>query len=485
MMTGRQNDEDTSSEAPLGPQSSVPSPLIAIVGRPNVGKSALFNRLVGRRQALVEDLPGTTRDRLYGESEWRGRTYRVVDTGGLEAEREGPYSPLVRRQIEQAMQEADVILLLVDARDGLTAADAEIADLLRPRATKPVMLVANKVDNERRLLDTTQFYEVGLGEPFALSAYHGVGVADLLDEVFATLEGIPPEGKTRRRRRRPSEEGTRPLRLAIIGRPNVGKSALLNALVGDERVIVSDIPGTTRDVIDTAITFDGRPLTLLDTAGIRRPGRIDQGVERHSVQRARDALARADVALCVMDATEPAAAQDTHIVGMADEARTGIVLVLNKMDLLPPGEETRHELAGLLRARFKFVPWAPVVFVSAKERRGLTALLRRAVQVGEQRDRRVPTAEVNQVVRRALAEHAPPSTQGRRLKVLYVTQAEVRPPTFVFEGTVIRLVFKSRVEDARVDEEPGPGEHKDKKSARPTPARAGRPARATRAKGKG
>jgi GTPase len=466
------------------PSTEARPPLVAIVGRPNVGKSSLFNRLVGRRQALVEDLPGTTRDRVYGEAEWRGRQYRLVDTGGLEAESEGPYSPLVRRQIEVAMTEADVILLLVDGRDGLTAADLDIAELLR-RTDRPVLLVANKVDNERRLLDATQFYELGLGDPIAVSAYHGEGVGDLLDEVFALL----PTGE--------ESHAATGLRLAIIGRPNVGKSALLNAIVGDERVIVSDIPGTTRDVIDTTIQFEGGPLTLLDTAGIRRSGRIDRGVERHSVMRAQRALERADVALCVMDAGEMVVAQDTHIVGMADEARTGIVLVVNKMDLLPPGDETRREVASVLRSRLKFVPWAPIVYVSAQERRGLTGLLRTATRVGAERERRIPTADVNQVVRKAVSEHAPRSVQGRRLKVFYVTQAETRPPTFVFfvndatlmhfayerylenqlrqafgfEGTAIRLVFKSRAEPEEVDRVGPPGEHQETK-ARPAPVRA-------------
>jgi GTPase len=436
-------------------------PLVAIVGRPNVGKSALFNRIIGRRQALVEDLPGTTRDRLYGDAEWRGSAFRIVDTGGLEADTEGPFSPLVRRQIEQAMIEADVILLVVDGRDGLTAADEEIAGLLR-RTDKPVLLVANKVDNDRRLDDATQFYEIGLGDPIAVSAYHGTGMGELLDAVLDLLPETEPE------------QDERGLRLAIVGRPNVGKSALVNALLGEERVIVSDIPGTTRDVIDTDITFEGQRITLLDTAGIRRSGRIERGVERHSVQRARGALERADVGLCVMDASDLAVAQDTHIVGMADEARTGIILVVNKSDLLQAGPEVREEITALLRHRFKFVPWAPISFVSALERRGLTNLLRKAISVGEQRNRRISTGEVNQVVRRAVADHAPRSVQGKRLKILYVTQAETRPPTFVFfvndatlmhfsyerylenrmreafgfDGTAVRLRFKSRGEDA-------------------------------------
>ncbi len=468
-------------------QAPARPPVVAIVGRPNVGKSSLFNRLVGRRRALVEDLPGTTRDRLYGDVEWRGRALRVIDTGGLEAPDEGPFAALVRRQIEQAIGEADVLLFVVDAREGITAADLDIAELLR-RTDKPVLLVANKVDNLRRELEVTQFYELGFGDPLPVSAYHGVGIAELLDEILALLPETPAP---------PSVEAG--LRLAIIGRPNVGKSALLNAIVGDERVIVSEVPGTTRDVIDTTIQYAGQTVTLLDTAGIRRAGRIERGVERHSVERARAALARADVALCVMDATEPGTAQDTHIVGMAEEALTGIVLVLNKMDLLPPGPETRERLTTLVRARFKFVPWAPIAFVSARTGAGLRELLERALAVGRERGRRVPTGDLNRLVRRVVAEHAPPSVRGKRLKVLYVTQAEVSPPTFVFfvndasllhfsyerylenrlreafgfEGTAIRLVFRSRGEDGEVDGRAPSEEHRkagaDRSRERRTP----------------
>lgn len=468
-------------------------PLVAIVGRPNVGKSSLFNRLVGRRQAIVEDEPGTTRDRLYGEVEWRDRAFRIVDTGGLEATGEGPFSPLIRHQIELAMQEADVILFLVDGRDGITAADLEIADLLR-RTTRPIILVANKVDNDRRALESTQFYELGAGDPFPISAYHGIGVGDLLD---AVLDLLPPAEAME------AEPG---LRIAIIGRPNAGKSALLNAIAGDERMIVSDIPGTTRDVIDTTITFEGQTLTMLDTAGIRRAGRIERGVERHSVLRAKAALERADVAICVMDATEPVTAQDTHIVGMAQEASTGVVLVVNKVDLLEPGEEPLETLTGLVRSRLKFVPWAPLVFTSALEGRGVTALLRRAVKIGAERERRIPTGEVNQVVRRAVADHAPRSVQGKRLKILYVTQAEVRPPRFVFfvndatllhftyerylenrlrevfgfEGTAIRLTFKSRIPTELEGDAPAREQRAAiRASARPSP-RAARRTKAVR-----
>lgn len=435
-------------------------PLVAIVGRPNVGKSALFNRLIGRRTAIVEDLPGTTRDRIYGEAEWAGRTVRIVDTGGLEADDEGPFSPLVRRQIEQAIEEADLILLLVDARDGVTAADDEIAEMLR-RSGKPVLLIANKADNQARVEDATQFYELGLGDPLPISAYHGHGVGDMMDAVFELLP--PPEDP---------DEKVAGLRIAIIGRPNVGKSALLNAILGEERVIVSDIPGTTRDVIDTEFTYQGNRLTLLDTAGIRRRGRIERGVERHSVGRAEAALERADVALAVMDASEPATAQDIHVIGYAEQAHTALLVVINKADLLPDDGESEDRIRRLVRHRIKFAPWAPVLFISALKGEGLDQLLDLTVQVGDSRDTRVPTSELNNVIRRAMVAHAPPSIQGHRLKVLYVTQAAVRPPTFVFfvnnrdllhfsysrflentlreafdfRGTAIKLNFKSRGE---------------------------------------
>jgi len=438
------------------------APLVAIVGRPNVGKSALFNRLVGRRTAIVEDLPGTTRDRLYGEYEWRGRWLRVVDTGGLEAESEGPFSPLIRRQIELAIEEANAILFVVDTRDGLTAADLEIAQMLR-RVTKPLLLVANKTDNRAREGEVTQFYELGLGDPFPLSAYHGHGVADLMDALLTLVPSAVEDSPA-----------SASLRIAIIGRPNAGKSALVNALLGEERMIVSEIPGTTRDVIDTELVFRDHPLTLLDTAGMRRRGKIDQGVERHSVQRAQSALERADVAITVMDVSEIGAAQDMHVVGMASDATVGIVVAINKTDLMEAGEEARDAVMALMREKLKFVPWAPIVFISATERRGLSTLLNRVIEVGEQRHRRVPTGELNQVVQKAVAAHSPRSVQGRRINILYVTQAEVSPPTFVFfvndakllhfgyerylegklrehfgfAGTGIKLIFKSRGEHA-------------------------------------
>jgi GTP-binding protein len=443
-------------------------PTVAIVGRPNVGKSALFNRLVGRRIALVEDLPGTTRDRLVADLDWHGRLLRLVDTGGLETSPSSTYSPLIREQIDAALRDADVIIFVVDGRDGLTAEDYEVADLLR-RAIQPVILVANKVDNERRELETVQFYELGMGPAELVSAFHGYGVSDMLDAVLDRLSAPAPL----------AEVVAGPA-LAIVGRPNVGKSMLLNALLGEERVIVSEVAGTTRDAVDTQLEFEGRELTLIDTAGIRRRGHIVPGVERHSVQRAETAVERCDVALVVMDATEPVTAQDTHILQIVDEAYKGLLLVLNKTDLLVDPDAER-ELRRLIRYRLRFLPWAPIQFVSALRGTGLPGLLRAAMSAAEARDRRVPTGGLNTLLQRAIVQHPPRSVQGRRLKLLYATQAGVRPPTFVlfvndtqllhfsferyienrlreaygFEGTAIRIVFKARSEEsqARADDE--------------------------------
>jgi GTPase len=439
--------------------SSIAPPNLAIVGRPNVGKSSLFNRLVGRRVALVEDLPGTTRDRIVADIDWQGRTVRITDTGGLETSPEGLYPRLIRDQIETAMQEADAILFVVDGRDGLTSEDYAVADMLR-KAAQPVILVANKVDNERRELDAVQFYELGLGDPVPVSAFHGHGVDDMVDAALDRLDqaGIQPEA---------TDGGPA---FAIVGRPNAGKSALLNALLGQERVIVSDVPGTTRDAIDTTLEYSDQRLTLIDTAGIRRRGHIDPGVERHSVMRASDAIQRCDVAIVLMDATDPATAQDTHVVQIASEAYKGIILTLGKVDLLHGAY--KQDLTRLLRARFRFVPWAPIVFTSALEATGLEALLDVSLRAAEQRSLRVATGPLNNLLQRAFVEHPPRTVQGGRLKLLYATQADVLPPTFVlfvndaellhfsyrrylenrlrqaygFTGTAIKFVFKSRGE---------------------------------------
>ena len=435
------------------------APLIALVGRPNVGKSALFNRLTGSRRALVEPVPGTTRDRLYGDLEWSGHHLRVVDTGGLEGPEADPFTALVRGQVEEAMAEADLILFLVDGAEGMTAADREIADLLR-RSHCPVMLVANKTDRKSSADGVIEFYELGIGEPITISAYHGKGIGELLDHV---LDVVTPAGERVR---------TDQLSLAIVGRPNVGKSSLLNAILGENRTIVSEIPGTTRDAIDTPFEFEGHSLLLVDTAGIRRRGRIARGIERHSVQRAEAAIDRSDVVALLIDQAEPTVAQDTHIAGYVTDQAKGLMLIVNKWDLAEePGE--RVSFARRIDYRFRFAPWAPVLFTSALKVEGIRDVLEMAVHIEEVRNRRVSTSRLNTVIQRAMAEHSPPTVGHRRLKLMYVTQAEVAPPTFVFfvndpalmhfsyerylenklreefefEGTTIRLVFRHRSED--------------------------------------
>jgi len=435
--------------------------IVAIVGRPNVGKSALFNRMVGGRPALVEDLPGTTRDRIYGTVEWRGREFQLVDTGGLEPDVPGTYTPLVRAQVEYALREADMILFVTDAKSGITAADQEVADLLR-RTNKPVLLLANKAESEERQEAAVAFYELGIGEPVTVSANHGLGIADVLDMVVDTLPHAEPVA---------AEPG---LRIAIIGRPNVGKSALVNAVLGEDRVIVSEVAGTTRDAIDTPVTFEGHELVLVDTAGLRRRGSIEAGVEKHSTLRARRAIERAEVALCVFDLSEGFTAQDAHVVGYALDEFRGAVVVANKWDLVRDGEWTQEDHERRLRWKLKFAPWISIRFISALERTGIAPLLAEAVRIGEERRRRVDTGALNQAIRRAVAEKPPPAPgKGGRLKLLYVTQAEVEPPTFVFfmndpsrahfgyrrymenvirrnfgfEGTAIRLIFRGRTEE--------------------------------------
>jgi GTPase len=436
------------------------APLVAIVGRPNVGKSALFNRMSRRNRALVEDLPGTTRDRNYGVVEWRGRVFRIVDTGGLIESDIDPFSPLVRRGVQQAIEEAEAILFVVDATTGPIAADFEIAEMLR-RSGRPVIVVANKTDTSAGRSNLSEFYALGMGDVHSVSAIHGQGVGDLLDVVLDQVQGVPPE-----------EAEDERIRVAIVGRPNVGKSSLVNAVLGVERVVVSPVAGTTRDPIDTPFEFEGHQMLLVDTAGIRRRGRVERGVERHSVQRAEQAIDRADVAVVVLDEEEVLTAQDTHIAGYAVEAGRGLVIAVNKWDLA----EDRSHRQDLLRAldhRYRFAPWAPVLFTSALTGEGVRDLIEMCAHIYEVRRRRVQTSELNRVVHRAMAEHGPPTIRHKKLKVMYVTQADVAPPTFVFfvndpelvhfsyqrylenqiretfdfTGTAIKLVFRRRSED--------------------------------------
>ncbi len=436
--------------------------IVAIVGRPNVGKSALFNRMVGGRPALVEDLAGTTRDRIYGEVEWRDREFQVVDTGGLEPDVPGTYTPLIRSQVEYALAEAQLVLFVVDSISGSTAADQEVAEMLR-RSNKPVLLIVNKAENREREEAAISFYELGVGEPIPISAHHGHGVADVLDMIVDTL---PPSE---------AEEADEGLRLAIVGRPNVGKSSLLNAILGEDRVIVSEVPGTTRDAIDTTFDFEGHPLVLIDTAGLRRRGSIEPGVEKHSTLRARRALERAQVALCLFDLSESFTAQDAHVIGFALDAARGVIVAAKKWDLVRDEEWDQEAWEKRLRWKLKFASWVSIRFISAKEGTGIPELLAECVRVGEERQRHVDTGALNQAVRRAVAEKPPPAPpKGNRIKLLYVTQAEVDPPTFVFflnvasnvhfgyrrymenvirrtfgfDGTAIKLVFRGRNEES-------------------------------------
>jgi GTP-binding protein len=409
-------------------------PLVALVGRPNVGKSALFNRMTGQRQAIVEDIPGTTRDRLVGEVEWRGRAFELIDTGGLaeptSVQGSGAYMDAIRGQVELAIGQASLLLFVVDAKSGPTSADEEVADLLR-RAGKPVLLIANKADNQRRSEDSTEFYELGLGEPLPVSALNGEGVGEVLDEISEMLPYLPA-----------AEATTDTLRVAIIGRPNVGKSALLNAILGEERVIVSEIAGTTRDAIDTPFEFEGVKMTLIDTAGIRRPGRIEGSIEHYSVMRSKSAVERADVAIVLFDASEGIRSQDLHIVGLALEENTGLVVAGNKWDLVQDIQD-KATFVARIRRRLRFATWAPVVAVSALAGIGLDSLLQEVKASGEERKKRVPTSELNALMHRALSRRPPPALGRRRLKLLYVTEARTEPPTFVFFVNDAELVSSS------------------------------------------
>lgn len=402
-------------------------PLVALVGRPNVGKSTLFNRLVGERRAIVFDAPGTTRDRTYGLTDWNGRTFDIVDTGGLLSEDEIARSDIAgivrgtRDQAELAIAEADVIVLLVDGRDGLIAADENVADLLRS-SNKPIVLGVNKAESQERRDNAVEFYALGLGEPIAISAFHGHGTGDLLD---AIVENLPPGDE--------GEEDENP-KIAIVGRPNVGKSALLNALLGQQRAIVAPVPGTTRDPLDTPFEWEGHKLTLIDTAGIRRRGKIDHGeIEQYSVIRSMKAISRCDVAILVIDAVEGFTAQDLHIAGYVQEEAKGLVVAVNKWDAVEKDNDTMGEFRAEAARVLDFMSYAPLVFISALTGQRVPKVPETVLQVLAERDKRVPTGQLNRVIREALVEHPPSeAARGRYLKFSFVTQPRTAPPTFVF-----------------------------------------------------
>jgi GTP-binding protein len=394
-------------------------PLVALVGRPNVGKSTLFNRLIEERLAIVEDVPGTTRDRIYADAQWGGTTFTVIDTGGLLPEPTDDLVALVRDQVQIAIAEAEVIVFLVDVKEGVIASDLEIADLLR-RSNKPVILAVNKADNESRRQAAVEFYQLGLGEPCPISALHGTGTGDLLDALLNVLPPQQPEVEA---------EG---IKIAIVGRPNVGKSSVLNTILGQERMIVNEKPGTTRDAVDSFIEWDGQPVTLIDTAGIRRRGRIARGIERYSVIRALRAIQRADVALLLVDAVEGVTAQDAHIAGYIVEEAKGVVIVVNKWDLIEKDTYTMEGYTREIRRVLKFIAHAPLVFVSAITGQRVEKAIDVALRVQRARSYRVPTAQLNKLVEDAVSRHSPPSKRGKRLRIYYATQVGIAPPSFIF-----------------------------------------------------
>jgi GTPase len=450
-------------------------PVVALVGRPNVGKSTLFNRLVGEPMAIVDDTPGTTRDRLFGEALWNGVSFDVIDTGGIDPAFRNSKEPLsigsadfiteIRSQAEIAIQEADAVLFVVDAISGVTPADREVAQILRRsqkmvdgQASTPIFLVVNKGDSPQIREGVPEFYELGMGDPYPISAVHGTGTGDLLDDL---VKSFPEEAK---------EEDDDSAKIALVGKPNVGKSSLLNQLLGEERAIVSPIPGTTRDATDTRMVYADVPVTLIDTAGIRKRGKIEPGVEKYSVVRTMRALERCDVALLMIDATSGITAQDTHIAGYILENWKSTVVLVNKWDLVEKDTYTMQQYTEILRRELNFMPYVPILFISAKTGQRVDQVLPLALRVQEERLARLATGHINRILQEAQDKHAATSRGGRALHIYYGTQVRSDPPTFLlfvndpklghfsymrfienrireeyaFTGTPIRLVMKAR-----------------------------------------
>ena len=399
---------------------NVAKPVVAIVGRPNVGKSTLFNRLVGRTVAIVSKQSGTTRDRVMLETDWAEHNFILVDTGGLEVFPDTDMWRQVRGQVETAIDDADIIIMVVDVTEGVTGSDIDVADLLRVGG-KPVVLAVNKVDTEQKAEGAFEFFELGLGYPHPISGYHNLGLDDMMAEVVTHFPDEPEF---------PEPEAD--LRLAIVGRPNVGKSMLLNALTGENRSIVSDIPGTTRDTIDTLISYNDLDVLLIDTAGIRRRGKIGTGIEKYSVIRSVRAIDRADVVVLLMDAMEPATMQDTHIAGYILDAYKGVVFVVNKWDLLEGKGVTKGEVEALLKDRFRFATYAPICFTSALNGTGLEELMDTSLDVYNEWTKGIPRYDLRRTMMSAIAEHPPTGIKGRTLKIYSVSQEEVAPPSFTF-----------------------------------------------------
>ncbi|EUJ27142.1 GTP-binding protein EngA [Listeria grayi] len=432
-------------------------PVVAIVGRPNVGKSTIFNRIVGERISIVEDVPGVTRDRIYNSAEWLGKDFNIIDTGGIDLSDE-PFLDQIRAQAEIAIDEADVIIFITNGREGVTDADEQVAKILY-RSQKPVVLAINKVDNPEMRTQIYDFYSLGFGEPFPISGSHGLGLGDLLDEV---RKHFPAEDEV--------EEDDDIIKFSLIGRPNVGKSSILNALLGEERVIVSDIAGTTRDAIDTSYIYDDQEYIMIDTAGMRKRGKVYEGTEKYSVLRAMRAIERSDVVLVVLNAEEGIREQDKKIAGYAHDAGRAIVIVVNKWDAIEKDEKTMKAFETDIREQFLFLSYAPIVYVSAKTKQRLTNLFPIINQVSENHSLRVQSSMLNDIISDAVAMNPSPMDKGKRLKIFYTTQVAVKPPVFVvfvnepelmhfsyerflenrirdtfsFEGTPIRVIARKR-----------------------------------------
>ncbi|NLM62626.1 MAG: ribosome biogenesis GTPase Der [Clostridiales bacterium] len=436
-------------------------PLVAIVGRPNVGKSMLFNRLVGKRISIVEDTPGVTRDRIYAECEWDGRRFELVDTGGIEPKTNDEMLLFMREQANIAIDTADVIVLVTDVRVGVTAADQEVADMLL-RSKKPIVLAVNKCDTPGDPPpELFEFYNLGLGEPIAVSAFHGIGTGELLDEC---LKYFPPESA--------ESEDDPPINVAIIGKPNVGKSSLVNRILGEKRVIVSNIPGTTRDAIDTYFENEFGRYNLIDTAGLRKQSKVNEVIEKYSVLRTTMAIERADVCLILVDATEGVTEQDTKVAGLAHEAGKACIIVVNKWDLVEKDEDTMRNMEKEVREGLRYMDYAPILFISAETGQRVNKLFGLINKVYEESGKRVTTGVLNNILADAMARMQPPAKKGKRLRIYYITQTGVRPPNFVvflndaelfhysyqryienrirdvcgFEGTPVRITVKQRGE---------------------------------------
>jgi GTPase len=451
-------------------------PVVALVGRPNVGKSTLFNRLTGERLAIVDEIPGTTRDRLLAEADWSGYDFYVMDTGGIDPTQEKGQTPLstgskdfikqIRAQAELAIEESDVVLFVVDGQAGVTSADHEIAEILRRNQRSmdggfypPILLVVNKAESAKIRQTAMEFYELGMGEPFSVSALHGTGTGDMLDELVKRFEAMADV-----------EEEEESARIAIVGKPNAGKSSLLNKIVGQERAIVSEIPGTTRDAVDTQLVYNDLPVTLIDTAGIRKRGKVSPGVEKYSVIRSMKAIERADVAILVIDATTSITAQDAHIAGYIKDAWKSAVVVVNKWDLVEKDAYTINTYTAHIRQELNFMDYVPMLFISALTGKRVDQVLPLALRVQEERLVRLTTSQINKVIQQAQDRHPAPSRTGKALRIYYGTQVRSDPPTFMlyvnnpelahftylryienqiredypFIGTPIRLVLKKR-----------------------------------------